>query len=299
MLVPVRLNGVLINGTLIDSGSSLSMVSASTFAAFPVPLSVEAFTSGPPYIVDIGGSPLHVLGYIDAAVVVSDVEVRHPLVVVNQLTFPLLLASDILKPHCAIIKLGNPDVVLFQVDRCPVCVEARVPFELQRDATAAVASVSSDTTLPPDAASRVPVSLPPQVVDDSPSFVEQLPYWHASTSCALPPAECATTEAARVQSVANASNNPVDICAVNPIAAVSSVTPPQPSPPAFRRQARSSRCDALRPRRPRGRHRAPQRGVAPTLNAVRRRRSPSTSASHRRVWMPSTAFVAPYSGFVT
>ena len=76
LFVPVRLNGVLISGTLIDSGSSLSMVSASTLAALPVPLSVEAFTSGPPDIVDIGGSPLQVLGYTDAAVVVSDVEIR-------------------------------------------------------------------------------------------------------------------------------------------------------------------------------------------------------------------------------
>ena len=176
LLVPVRLNGVLINGTLIDSGSSLSMVSASTLAALPVPLLVEAFMSGPPYIVDIGGSPLHVLGYIDAAVVVSDVEVRHPLVVISELGFPLLLASDILNPHRAIIKLGPADEMCFQVDRCHVCVEARVPVALQRDAEAAVTSVSSDTTLPPDAASRVPVSLPPQVVDDSPSFVEQLPY---------------------------------------------------------------------------------------------------------------------------
>ena len=55
MLDLLWLNGVLINGTLNDFGSSLSIVSASTLAALPVPLSVEAFKSGPPYIVDIGG----------------------------------------------------------------------------------------------------------------------------------------------------------------------------------------------------------------------------------------------------
>ena len=275
------------------------MVSASTLAALPVPLLVEAFTSGPPYIVYIGGSSLHVLGYIDAAVVVTDVEIRHPLVVVNKLAFPLLLASDILKTHCAIIKLGNPDIVRFQVDRCPVCVEAHVPIALKRDAVSAVASVSSNTTLPSDAASRVPVSLPSQVVDYSAPVVEALPFGIASTSCAMPPAGCAITKAARVLSVANASNKPVDICDVSPIAAVSFVAPLRRSPSASSRQVCNSRRDARRSRRPRGRHRTPQCGKSPTLNAMRRRRSPSTSACYRRVWTPSTAPVTPYSGCVT
>ena len=75
MLVPVRLNGALVDGTLIDSGSSLSMVSASTLAALSVAPSVEPFMSGTPNIVDINGSLLHVLGYVVAAVAVSDVEV--------------------------------------------------------------------------------------------------------------------------------------------------------------------------------------------------------------------------------
>ena len=169
----------------------------------------------------------------------------------------------------------------------------------KRDAESAVASVSSNRTLPPDAASHVPVSLPPQVINDSTPFVEALHYGIASTSYAVPPAECAITVAARVLSVANASNKPVDICAVSPIVAVLSVTPLRRSPPAFRRQACNSRRDARRSRRPRGRHRAPQRGVAPTSNAVRRRCSPFTSACYRKVGAPSTAPVTQYSGFVT
>ena len=299
LLAPVRLNGALFDGTLIDSGSSLSMVSASTLAALPVPPSVEPYTSRHPYIVDIGGPPLHVLGDVVAAVAVSDVEVTHRLVVIRELAFPLLIGNDILRSHRAIIELGPPDVLQLGVDRCPVCVDARVPVALQRDAAAAVTTVSSDTTLPTDVASRVPVSLPPQVVDDSTSFVKPLPSELVSTSCAVSLAVCAPTEAACVQSVANASTNPVDICAVSPIAAVSSVTPPQPSPPAFGKQAFDSLRDARRPRRPRGRHRAPQLCEAPTSNAVRRCCSPSTKACYRRVWTPLTAPVTPYSGFVT
>ena len=152
MLVPVRLKGVLINGTLIDSGSSFSMISVSTLAALPVSPSVEPFACRAPNIVDIGGSPLYVLNYIDEAVAVADVEVRHPLVGVSDLAFQLLLTSDILKPHRASIKLGNPDVVRLGVDRCPVCVKEHIPVTPQRDVAAAVVSVLWDTTLHPHAA---------------------------------------------------------------------------------------------------------------------------------------------------
>ena len=129
-------------------------------------------------------------------------------------------------------------------------------------------------------------------------FREASPSWLASTACAVPLAVCATTGPVRVLSVGNTSNKPVYKCKGFPIAAVSFVTPPQITPNAFHRQACDSRRDARRPRRPRGRHRAPQRVDTPTSNAVRRRRSPSSSAFNNRVWTPSAALVTPCSGCV-
>ena len=123
LLVPVGLNGALVNGTLIDSGSSLSMVSATVLAALQVPPSIEQFTSRAPKIVNIGGSPLHVLSYVIAAVVVSDVEVRHPLVVFDKLVYPMLIKMEVLRPHSAIAVAGTSDVDRLQLDRCPVCIE--------------------------------------------------------------------------------------------------------------------------------------------------------------------------------
>ena len=92
------------------------MVSASTLAALSVPPSVEPFMSGTLNVVDIGGSHLHVLGYVVAAVAVSDVEVTHRLVVISDQAFLLLIGNDILRPHCAIIELAPPDVVQLGVD---------------------------------------------------------------------------------------------------------------------------------------------------------------------------------------
>ena len=45
----------------------------------------------PPNIVGVGGSSARVLGYVDVSVVISDVEVRHPLIVVDELAYPLLI----------------------------------------------------------------------------------------------------------------------------------------------------------------------------------------------------------------
>ena len=188
MLVPVRLNDALVEGTLINSGSSLSMVLASTLAALPVPSSIEPFTSRAPNIVDMFGSALQVLGYVVAAVAVFDVEVAHRLVVISELAFPLLISINILKPHCTIIELGPPDVVRLGNDRYSECVEKAKSFTLNHDVAAAVVSVLSDTTLHRHAASREQVHLPIGVLGDSTFFVMPLQSGLASTACAVPQA---------------------------------------------------------------------------------------------------------------
>ena len=147
------------------------------------------------------------------------------------------------------------------VDRCPVCVDQRIGVKTQRDVENVVVS------------GRELVHQPIGVLGDSNFVVKPLPSGLASTACAVPLAVCATTGAVRVLSVDNASNKPFYKCAGFPIAAVSSVTPPQISPPAFHKQACDSRREEQRFRRPQGRHQAPQRVDTPTLNVVRRLRS--------------------------
>ena len=161
-----------------------------------------------------------------------------------------------------------------------MCVNQRVPLIPQHDVAEAVASVLSDTTLHPHAASQELVYLPPKVHGDSTTVVEPLPSGVALTTSAALSEVSATTDAVRVLSKANPSSKPIGMGAGCPIAAVSSETPPQPPPPAFLKQACGPRRDARRLRRSRGRHRAPLRGVTPTSSAVRRRRSPSSSDSY-------------------
>ena len=83
VLAAVKLNGVLNEGALIDSGSSFSIIASLTLSALPERPSVEQFIHRPPNIGGIGGSSARVLGYVDVSVVISDVEVRQPLIKVD------------------------------------------------------------------------------------------------------------------------------------------------------------------------------------------------------------------------
>lgn len=162
-----------------------------------------------------------------------------------------LIGTDILRPHHASFGVCTFDFVRLTVDRCSECVENRESITSQHDVAALVASVLFDTTLFQHAASREPVHL-------SPTFsATQLLSWRQCPAVSLP--RCApffvatsTIGAARVLSVANASNKSVGMCAGSPIAVVSFVTPPQLSTFAFRIQACDSCRYARRLRRPRG-----------------------------------------------
>lgn len=123
MLAAVKLNGALVKGYLIDSGSLFSMVTSATLSSLLERPSVKQFVLRPPNIIDVGRSSVRVLCYVDAIVIISGVEVRHPLIVVEELAYPLLIGIDVLRPHCAIFELGTLYVVRLKLDRCLVCVE--------------------------------------------------------------------------------------------------------------------------------------------------------------------------------
>ena len=157
----------------------------------------------PPNIVGVGGSSARVLGYVDVAVVISDVEVRHPLIVVDELAYPLLIGTDVVRPHRAIFKLSAPDVVRLKLDRCSVCIEERLPDATPRVIVGAVASTIADTTLPPHTARRVEVRLPFKVLGDSHFLVEPLTHELATAACAALPSVCAIVGATQVLSIVN------------------------------------------------------------------------------------------------
>ena len=77
------------------------MMSASLYAQLPSKPRVYSFENAAPDIVGVGGASAAVKGYIDVPLRIADVEVAHPLLVVENLSFSLLIGMDILDPHAA------------------------------------------------------------------------------------------------------------------------------------------------------------------------------------------------------
>ena len=110
---------------------------------------------------------------------------------VDELAYPLLIGTDVLRPHRAIFELGARDVVRLKLDRCSVCIEEPLPDATPRVIVGAVASTLADTTLPPHIASRVQVLLPPKVLGDLHFLAEPHPHELASAACAVFLSVCA------------------------------------------------------------------------------------------------------------
>ena len=65
-------------------------------------------------------------GYVDAPVEVAEVVMNHPVLVVEGLAFPLIIGTDILRAHGALLTLDESAPVRLRVRECAVCREERI-----------------------------------------------------------------------------------------------------------------------------------------------------------------------------
>ena len=142
---------------------------------------------------------------------------------VKELANPLLIGTDVLRPHRSIFKLGVSDLLRLKLDQCSVCVENRFTDATPHVIVKVVVSILADTTLPPHTVSRVQVRLPSKVLGNSHFVVEPLPHELATAACAALPLVCAIVGATHVLSVVNVSDKQINLRACTSIAAISSV----------------------------------------------------------------------------
>ena len=95
------IDGVLIRDALVDTCSAFSMVSIALHDRLPSRPSINSFKNSAPDIVKVGGASAEVRGYIDVPLQIAGIEVAHPLQVVTNLSFSLLIKMDVLQPHAA------------------------------------------------------------------------------------------------------------------------------------------------------------------------------------------------------
>ena len=83
---------------LVDTGSAFSILSTVMYGRIPNAPAIQPFTGSAPNIIGVGSATAEICGYVDAPIEIDGTAVRHPLLVVEGLAFPLLLGTDILRP---------------------------------------------------------------------------------------------------------------------------------------------------------------------------------------------------------
>ena len=78
-------------------------------------------------------------GYDDVPVEVAGVAVRHPLLVVEGLAFPLIIGTDILRAHRVVLTLDKSAPVRLQIRDCAVCRKQRTASPAEPSASACAA----------------------------------------------------------------------------------------------------------------------------------------------------------------
>ena len=105
---------------------------------------------------------------------IAGIEVAHPLLVVTNLSFPLLIGMDVLQPHAANVSLGSAAPLKLSARVCDVCLEQRTNSNPSYRSSFVVACAAESITLAPNSASLVTVRLPHGVQNASTVLIEPL-----------------------------------------------------------------------------------------------------------------------------
>ena len=201
------LDGRPISRALFDTGATYSMMPVSTYQVLRRETPLERFSSSSPEIVGVGGARVFPKGYADVLLTVGRISVRHPIIVVDELPFPLIVGMDVLRPHKARLFVDELDSVCLTAETCVVCLERRAPPMTQAAVSSyEVARTLKPTVLEANAASWVRVAVPEMFLSGS--------------LCAVAPFECSTGHFTfdALPAVCGVSNSTIGLVLVNPSA---------------------------------------------------------------------------------
>ena len=236
-----KIDSIRVSDALVDTGSSFSMMSAAFYEKLPSRPRIYSFENAAPDIVGVGGASAAVKGYIDVPLRVADVEIAHPLLVVENLSFSLLIGMDILDPHAANFSLGGTREVQFKARVCDVCLEPRISTKHEFITAPAVACTVEPMSIAANSAVIVRVALPRSARDAVTVIIEPLNSSAVNDGCAALPAVCAPLDGFCRVAVVNPSPRSIEILSGFPIASAKPVIQSQ----------NDSRIAALAPRLPR------------------------------------------------
>ena len=122
------------------------MVSSSLYPLLVIRPPIQWFEKSAQNIVGVGGSRADYSGFIDVPLEIAGVEVAHPLLVVSNLPFPILIGTDILGLHDPTVLLGDECPLQLHTRVCEICLEQRdEPNPEPRSKPAAVCAIDEIT----------------------------------------------------------------------------------------------------------------------------------------------------------
>ena len=225
------IGGVRIANALVDTGSAFSMLSTAMYSRLPSAPVIQPFSGAAPDVIGVGGATAEKRGYADAPVELAGTAVYHTLLVVEGLTFSLLISTDILWPHGAMLTLDESAPLRQRTRVCDVCREQRSDPPAESPSAPLTACAATGAVIEPCTAAFIRVRVPSALRDTPNVFFEPLALLLEEQDCAALPSVQALTDSTCYVAVANLSNRRVEIPADLPIAAVAPValTPNAPS----------------------------------------------------------------------
>ena len=119
------INGVRVADALVDTDSALSMLSAAMYAGLPDVPAIQPVLRAAFEAVGVEGASAVIRSYVDVPVEVAGFAVRHPLLVVKGLAFPLIIGTDILRAYRAVLTLDESEPVRLQIREIAICRKQR------------------------------------------------------------------------------------------------------------------------------------------------------------------------------
>ena len=200
------IGGVRIADALVDTGSAFSMLSTAMDSRIPNAPVIQPFTGSAPDIIGVGGATAEIRGYVDAPIEIDGTAVRHPLLVVEGLAFPLLLGTDILRPHDAMLTLDESAPLRLRTRVCDICREQRTDLLAEPPRAPLTACAASKAVIEPCTAAFIRVGVPRALRDVPNVAVEPLASLLEDRGCAVLPSVLAPTDSVCYVAVANPSN---------------------------------------------------------------------------------------------
>ena len=77
------------------------------YSRLPHAPAIQPFTCAAPDVIGVGSASAEIRGYVDAPIEIAGVAVHHLLLVVEGLAFSLLIGTDIMRAHGAVLTLDE------------------------------------------------------------------------------------------------------------------------------------------------------------------------------------------------